>query len=282
MAHIIDGKALAARIKDGIKTEIDGIIARGVVPGLAFILVGEDPASQLYVRNKKRVCGEVNIKSLDYNFPMTISESDLLDVIEKLNNNKDVHGILVQLPLPSHINTQTVLASIDPNKDVDGFHPLNMGRLLIGQPGLRPCTPLGIMEMLGSIGADLKGKNAVMVGRSNIVGKPTAIMLLERHATVTLCHSRTNGLPDVVRSADVLVVAIGKAKFIKGDWIKKGAVVIDVGMNMTPEGKFVGDVDFDEAAKRAGWITPVPGGVGPMTIAMLLKNTVLACRGTGV
>lgn len=282
MAHIIDGKALAARVKDGIKTEIDGIIARGVVPGLAFILVGEDPASKLYVRNKKRVCGEVNIKSLDYNFPMTISESDLLDVIEKLNNNKDVHGILVQLPLPSRINTQTILASIDPNKDVDGFHPLNMGRLLIGQPGLRPCTPLGIMEMLGSIGADLKGKNAVMVGRSNIVGKPTAIMLLERHATVTLCHSRTNGLPDVVRSADVLVVAIGKAKFIKGDWIKKGAVVIDVGMNMTPEGKFVGDVDFDEAAKRAGWITPVPGGVGPMTIAMLLKNTVLACRGTGV
>lgn len=279
MANIIDGKRLAEKIRAEIKIEI---AAKEDAPGLAMVLVGNNSASQVYVNNKKKACAEVGIKSFDHALPETASQTELLKLIKKLNADKNVHGILIQLPLPKQIDTQAVLASVDPAKDVDGFHPVNLGRLLIGETCPRPCTPLGIMALIDSTGIELKGKHAVVVGRSNIVGKPVAIILLERHATVTICHSRTFELADVVRSADIVVAAIGKPRFIRGDWIKKGAIVIDVGINRLPDGKIAGDVEFDVAIKRAGWITPVPGGVGPMTIAMLLKNTVLASRCLGV
>lgn len=269
MAKIIDGKLLASQIKTTLKNEIS---AKKCLPGLAVVLVGENSASQIYVNNKKKACAEVGIKNFDFTLPATISETELLKTIDKLNKDKNVHGILVQLPLPQHIDSTKILEAISPEKDVDGFHPVNMGRLLTGQQGLRSCTPSGVMEMISSIGYDLKGKNAVVVGRSNIVGKPVAVMLLEKHATVTICHSRTANLPEVVRNANVVIAAIGKPEFIKGDWIKKGAVVIDVGINRLEGGKVVGDVDFNGASKNAAYITPVPGGVGPMTIAMLLKN----------
>lgn len=275
MANLIDGKARAGEIMAKLKEEI---ARKKITPGLAVVLVGENPASEVYVRNKIKACLEVGIKSLDNKLPETTSEAELLKLIEKLNNDKNVHGILVQLPLPKQIDSDKVLNAIDPSKDVDGFHPVNLGRLLSGQNGLRPCTPLGVMDLIDFTGVDIKGKNAVVVGRSNIVGKPVAVMLLERHATVTVCHSRTQDLPGVVKNADIVVAAIGKPNFIKGDWIKKGAVVIDVGINRLEGGKLTGDVDFNEASKNAAWITPVPGGVGPMTIAMLLKNTVM-CYG---
>ncbi len=275
MAQIIDGKALAEKFRGLIKSEIS---EKHLEPGLAVVLVGNNAASQVYVRNKKKACAEVSIKSFDHTLPEETSEADLLKLINKLNADKSVHGILVQLPLPEHIDSQKVLNAISPDKDVDGFHPVNLGRLLSGQKGLRPCTPVGVMEMIDSTGYDLKGKHAVVVGRSNIVGKPVAVMLLERHATVTICHSRTVNLPEVVKAADVVVAALGKAEFVKGSWIKKGAVVIDVGINRTTEGKLVGDVEFAEASKHAGFISPVPGGVGPMTIAMLLKNTLNSCK----
>lgn len=275
MATIINGKDLAEKIRLELKAEIQ---RRNIVPGLAVVLIGENPASQVYVRNKKKACAEVGIKSFDHTLPASTTETELLDLINKLNNDKTVHGILVQLPLPSHIDTQKVLFAIDPAKDVDGFHPVNLGKLLAGQKGLRPCTPAGVMELIDTTGKDIKGMNAVVVGRSNIVGKPAAIMLLERHATVTICHSRTKNLPDVVRSADVVIAAIGKPNFIKGDWIKNGAIVIDVGINRLPDGKLAGDVEYATAEKHAGFITPVPGGVGPMTIAMLLKNTLEAYK----
>jgi len=273
MANLIDGKARAGEIRAKLKEEIS---RKKMTPGLAVVLVGENPASEVYVCNKIKACNEVGIKSLDNKLPETTSEAELLKLIEKLNNDKNVHGILVQLPLPKQIDSEKVLNAIDPSKDVDGFHPVNLGRLLSGQNGLRPCTPLGVMDLIDSTGVDIKGKNAVVVGRSNIVGKPVAVMLLERHATVTVCHSRTQDLPGVVRNADIVVAAIGKPDFIKGAWIKKGAVVIDVGINRLEGGKLTGDVDFKEALKNAAWITPVPGGVGPMTIAMLLKNTVMS------
>lgn len=273
MAEIINGKAVAEKIKAEVKEEIS---AKKITPGLAVILVGKNEASKVYVKNKIKACAEVGIKSFDYNLPEKTTDSELLKLIEKLNKDKNVHGILVQLPLPSQIDSQKVLTAIDPLKDVDGFHPVNLGKLFAGQKTLRPCTPLGIIELIESTGYDIKCKNAVVVGRSNIVGKPAALLLLEKHATVTICHSRTKNLPDVIRSADILVAAIGRPSFIKGDWIKKGAVVIDVGINRLPDGKLAGDVDFAEAKKNAAWITPVPGGVGPMTIAMLLKNTLKA------
>ncbi len=276
MANIIDGKELAEKIKKEVKDEIE---AKKLTPGLAVVLVGDDPASHTYVRNKKKACAEVGIKSIDHALPNNTSEAELLKLITKLNGDKSVHGILVQLPLPAHINSQNILNAIDPAKDVDGFHPVNLGKLLSGiDHGLRPCTPLGIMELIDSTGVKIEGKNAVVVGRSNIVGKPVAIMLLEEHATVTLCHSRTTNLAEVIRNADIVVAAIGKPEFIKGDWIKKGAVVIDVGINRVADGKIVGDVEFEKAKKYASWITPVPGGVGPMTIAMLLKNTLKVCE----
>ena len=273
MVNIIDGKNLAEKIRAEIKSEIT---AKRLIPALAVVLVGNNPASAIYVRNKKRACAEVGIKGIDHALSESVSEAELLKLVEKLNADKNVHGILVQLPLPKRINQEHILNAILPEKDVDGFHPVNLGKLLAGQSGLRPCTPLGIMALIDSTGVELKGKHAIVVGRSNIVGKPAAIMLLERHATVTICHSRTENLADVVRDAYIVVAAIGKPRFIKGDWIKKGAIVIDVGINRLPDGKIAGDVDFDAAVKRAGFITPVPGGAGPMTIAMLLKN-VLKC-----
>ena len=273
MVNIIDGKNLAEKIRAEIKSEIT---AKRLIPALAVVLVGNNPASAIYVRNKKRACAEVGIKGIDHALSESVSEAELLKLVEKLNADKNVHGILVQLPLPKRINQEHILNAILPEKDVDGFHPVNLGKLLAGQSGLRPCTPLGIMALIDSTGVELKGKHAIVVGRSNIVGKPAAIMLLERHATVTICHSRTENLADVIRDADIVVAAIGKLRFIKGDWIKKGAIVIDVGINRLPDGKIAGDVDFDAAVKRAGFITPVPGGAGPMTIAMLLKN-VLKC-----
>lgn len=279
MATIIDGKAVAREIQKQIKEEIEGLKRRwGMVLGLGVVLVGDDPASHLYVRNKEKACKEVGIRSQEHLLPASVSEKELLSVIHSLNRDKQIHGILVQLPLPAHIRSDKILEAVSPLKDVDGFHPVNQGLLLLGAEGLKPCTPLGIMKLLDSIGCDPKGKNATVVGRSNIVGKPVALMLLARHATVTLCHSRTAQLKDEVSRADILVVAIGKAGLVRGDWIKPGAVVIDVGSNRLPSGKFVGDVEFEGAKERASWISPVPGGVGPMTICMLLFNTLRAAK----
>lgn len=279
MATIIDGKAVAREIQKQIKEEIDGLKRRwGMVLGLGVVLVGDDPASHLYVRNKEKACKEVGIRSQEHLLPASVSEKELLSVIHSLNRDKQIHGILVQLPLPAHIRSDKILEAVSPLKDVDGFHPVNQGLLLLGAEGLKPCTPQGIMKLLDSIGCDPKGKNATVVGRSNIVGKPVALMLLARHATVTLCHSRTAQLKDEVSRADILVVAIGKAGLVRGDWIKPGAVVIDVGSNRLPSGKFVGDVEFESAKERASWISPVPGGVGPMTICMLLFNTLRAAK----
>lgn len=279
MATIIDGKAVAREIQKQIKEEIEGLKRRwGMVLGLGVVLVGDDPASHLYVRNKEKACKEVGIRSQEHLLPASVSERELLSVIHNLNRDKQIHGILVQLPLPAHIRSDKILEAVSPLKDVDGFHPVNQGLLLLGAEGLKPCTPLGIMKLLDSIGCDPKGKNATVVGRSNIVGKPVALMLLARHATVTLCHSRTAQLKDEVSRADILVVAIGKAGLVRGDWIKPGAVVIDVGSNRLPSGKFVGDVEFESAKERASWISPVPGGVGPMTICMLLFNTLRAAK----
>ena len=277
MAQIIDGKALSQKVRDEIKQQVTILkTEKNITPGLATILVGENPASQVYINSKNKMCVEAGMASFHEHLPDTTSEADLLKLIHKLNNDKSVHGILVQLPLPKQINADKILEAIDPKKDVDGFHPVNVGNLVIGKPCLKPCTPFGMMKLLESINYDLSGKKAVVIGRSNIVGKPIALMLLEKHATVTICHSRTPDLASVVREADVVVAAIGKAHFVKGDWIKKGAVVLDVGINRLDTGKLAGDVDFEAASKNASFITPVPGGVGPMTIAMLLYNTVEA------
>lgn len=278
-AHVIDGKEVAARIRREVAQEVE-LLRRpsGAVPGLAVILVGENPASVVYVRNKRRACEEVGIRSTVHHLGQETTRAQLLDLIEQLNNDPQVHGVLLQLPLPEPLDGSEFLSYIDPSKDVDGFHPLNMGRLLEGRPTLVPCTPAGIMELIDSTKVDLTGKRAVVIGRSNIVGKPVAILLLARHATVTICHSRTKDLPLVAREADVLVAATGRARMVGGDWIKPGAVVIDVGINRLPDGTLSGDVDFDAARHRAAFITPVPGGVGPMTVAMLMRNTVLAMR----
>jgi len=279
MAIIIDGKAVAKEVQKQIKEEVDGLERRwSMAPGLAVVLVGDDPASHIYVRNKERACKEVGIKSFEHFLPATVSEKDLLALVHQLNKDKHVHGILVQLPLPPHIHSEKILNAVSPFKDVDGFHPVNQGNLVVGADGYRPCTPLGVMKLLESVGCDLKGKNAVVVGRSNIVGKPVALMLLEKHATVTICHSRTASLRDEVARGDIVVVAIGKAGIVRGEWIKPGAVVIDVGINRLPNGKLCGDVEFDVAKERAAAITPVPGGVGPMTICMLLFNTLKAAK----
>ena len=279
MAQIIDGKAIARGIQKEVKEEIEGLKRRwGIVPGLGVVLVGDDPASHLYVRNKEKACKEVGIQSDEHLLPALVSEKELLALIHNLNRKKEIHGILVQLPLPAHIQAEKILQAVSPQKDVDGFHPVNQGLLLLGAQGLRPCTPMGIMRLIDSVGCDPKGKNAVVVGRSNIVGKPVALMLLERHATVTLCHSRTAHLKDEVARGEILVVAVGKAGLVRGDWVRPGAVVIDVGSNRLPGGKFVGDVEFESAKERASWISPVPGGVGPMTICMLLFNTLRAAK----
>ena len=279
MAQIIDGKRIAEELKEEIAREAAELRRRGISPGLAVVLVGSDPASQVYVKNKRLACAKTGIESFSYDLPETTSEDELMALVAKLNSDPRVHGILVQLPLPRGINERRVLESIVPEKDVDGFHPINVGRLMTGEPCLVACTPAGCMRLIDSTGIELKGKHAVVVGRSNIVGKPAAILLLERHATVTICHSRTADLAAEVGRADVLVAAVGRARMIPGAWIKPGSVVIDVGINRTAEGKLCGDVDFESARERAGFITPVPGGVGPMTIAMLLKNTIQAAAG---
>lgn len=277
-AQIIDGKAISAEIRAEIKEQTAVLKERrGIVPGLAAVIVGDDPASRIYVNNKRKACADVGMISEEYALPATTSQAELLALVHELNARPEIHGILVQLPLPAPLDAQEVLNAIDPNKDVDGFHPVNMGRLVLGLPGFVASTPMGIMEMLRRTGVELKGKEAVVVGRSNIVGKPAALLLLAQHATVTICHSRTQDLPAVCRRADVLVVAVGRAEMVRGDWIKPGAVVIDVGTNRV-EGKLRGDVHFDSAKDVAGAISPVPGGVGPMTITMLLKNTLLSAE----
>jgi len=279
MASIIDGKAVAKEVQQQIKQEVEGLERRwSLAPGLAVVLVGDDPASHIYVRNKEKACKEVGIKSFEHFLPSTVSERDLLALVHQLNKDKNVHGILVQLPLPPHIRAEKILEAISPQKDIDGFHPVSQGMLVLGGDGFKPCTPMGIMRLLEAVHCDPKGKNAVVVGRSNIVGKPVALMLLEKHATVTICHSRTASLRDEVSRADILIVAIGKAGLVRGDWIKPGAVVIDVGVNRLPNGKLGGDVEFETAKDRASAITPVPGGVGPMTICMLLFNTLKAAK----
>ncbi|UFS70383.1 bifunctional methylenetetrahydrofolate dehydrogenase/methenyltetrahydrofolate cyclohydrolase FolD [Geomonas sp. RF6] len=278
MANIIDGKAIAAKVRAQISAETARLKEAGVVPGLAVVLVGEDPASKVYVSMKEKACSDVGIYSDEYKLPAETTESELLALIEKLNKDDKIHGILVQLPLPKHINTEKVLEAISPEKDADGFHPYNVGRLVIGKPLFQPCTPYGVMVMLKEAGVDLSGKEVVVVGRSNIVGKPVAFMCLQQNATVTLCHSKTKDLPAKVAHADVLIAAVGQPEMIKGEWIKEGAVVIDVGVNRVGEKKLVGDVEFATASTRASAITPVPGGVGPMTITMLLYNTLEAAK----
>jgi methylenetetrahydrofolate dehydrogenase (NADP+) / methenyltetrahydrofolate cyclohydrolase len=276
---IIDGRAVAKEVQKEVKEEVEALKRRwGIIPGLGVVLVGDDPGSHLYVRNKEKACKEVGIRSQEHLLPAAVSEKELLGIIHGLNRDKEIHGILVQLPLPAHIRAEKILDSVSPQKDVDGFHPVNQGHLLLGGGGFKPCTPLGIMRLLDAISCDAKGKNAVIVGRSNIVGKPVALMLLARHATVTICHSRTASLKEEIARADILVAAVGKAGLVRGDWIKAGAVVIDVGVNRQPNGKLVGDIDFEAAKDRASWITPVPGGVGPMTICMLLYNTLRAAK----
>lgn len=279
MAVIIDGNKIAQEIRQAVSKETLALKEKtGVVPGLAVILVGEDPASQIYVGRKAKACAEAGFLSREYQLPADTSETKLLGIINELNADKLIHGILVQLPLPKHIHPDKIVAAIDPHKDVDGFHPYNMGELVAGNPLYIPCTPRGIMELINHTGIELAGKEAVVVGRSNNVGKPIALLLLAQNATVTICHSRTKNLSTVTGRADVLIAAVGKIQMIKEDMVKKGAVVIDVGVNRLENGKLTGDVAFEEVSSKASFITPVPGGVGPMTIAMLMKNTLEAAR----
>lgn len=278
MSKIIDGKAIAQQIRQEIKVKVEELKTEGKQPGLAVVLVGEDPASQTYVRSKEKACHETGIYSEVYRLPRTTSEADLLALIDKLNANPKIHGILVQLPVPEHIDEKKVIDRISPEKDVDGFHPINVGDLFTNTARFVACTPRGCLELLDRMGVEIKGKKAVVVGRSNIVGKPVALLLLHRHATVTICHSRTADLEKECLEADILVAAVGRPQMITGDMIKPGAVVIDVGINRLPDGRLVGDVDFESAKEKASLITPVPRGVGPMTIAMLLLNTLEACK----
>ncbi|BCU81594.1 bifunctional protein FolD [Polycladomyces abyssicola] len=277
-AILIDGKAVAASIRQELKEQVSRMKEQGVHPGLAVILVGNDPASETYVRGKVRACGEVGIHSELICLPESVSEQELLEHVQRLNVDERIHGILVQLPLPKHISEEKVIDAIVPEKDVDGFHPISVGNLVIGKPGFLPCTPHGIMELLRRYEIPLAGKHAVVIGRSNIVGKPVSLLLQRENATVTMCHSKTVDLPSVARQADILIAAVGKPQLVTREYVKPGAVVIDVGINRTPEGKLVGDVHFDEVREVASYITPVPGGVGPMTIAMLLVNTVQSAQ----
>jgi methylenetetrahydrofolate dehydrogenase (NADP+) / methenyltetrahydrofolate cyclohydrolase len=277
-AQLIDGNALGKRLREQAAQRVHELKAKGITPGLAVVLVGDDPASQVYVRNKVKACGDVGMHSLLERHPAALTEADLLARVDALNKDPSIHGILVQLPLPKHIDAQRVIEAIAPAKDVDGFHIASAGALMVGQDGFWPCTPYGCMKMLESIGYSLKGKHAVVIGRSNIVGKPMAIMLLQENATVTICHSGTQNLKAQTLQADVVVVAVGKRNVLTADMVKPGAVVIDVGMNRTPEGKLCGDVDFEGVKHVASHITPVPGGVGPMTITMLLLNTLEAAE----
>lgn len=278
MAQIIDGKFISTQIKDELKQEVSVLNQNGIFPGLAVILVGNNSASQVYVRNKKTACEYVGIKSFSYELPEETSEEALLGLIDTLNQDDKVHGILVQLPLPHHIDENKVILAIDPKKDVDGFHPQNVGALCAGLSGFVSCTPAGVIELLKRSKVEISGKNCVVVGRSNIVGKPVSLLLLQEHGTVTICHSKTKNLTQILKQADIVVAAVGKAKMIQGSQLKEGAVVIDVGINRDENGKLCGDVDFASCEQVASMITPVPGGVGPMTIAMLMHNCVLAAK----
>ena len=275
---ILDGKAVSLKVKESVKVRADELKKFGVEPTLAVVLVGEDKASQTYVRAKEKACNEYGIKSVAHRLSENTTQNELLALIHVLNLDASIHGILVQLPLPKHIDTNVVLAAIDPRKDVDGFHAVNVGKLVSGLDGFVPCTPLGVMEILKEYGIDVAGLNAVVIGRSNIVGKPMANLLLNASATVTVTHSKTKNLKEICKNADLIVAAIGKPFFLKADMVKDGAVVVDVGINRLDDGRLVGDVDFDEVAPKCSYITPVPGGVGPMTIAMLLNNTILAAQ----
>lgn len=278
MAQIISGKETAAKIRERLRAQIDQLRQKGYQPGLAVVIVGDDPASQVYVRNKEKACKEVGIAAQTFALPKETTQQELMTLIDTLNARSDVHGILVQLPLPRHLDEHQVINAILPEKDVDAFHPVNVGKIMIGDFDYVPCTPAGVMALLEEAQIDVSGKRAVVIGRSNIVGKPQAMLLLHKNATVTICHSKTQHLEEITRQADIIVVAIGKAHFLRGDMVKDGVVVIDVGMNRLENGKLAGDVDFDTVAPKASYITPVPGGVGPMTITMLLQNTVTACR----
>lgn len=280
MYQLIDGKKISGEIKDELREKAAQMKARGVERCLAVIQVGSDPASGVYVRNKKKACEYIGIRSLSYELPEETGQEQLLDLIRELNQRSDVNGILVQLPLPGHIDEEKILLAIAPEKDVDGFHPVNVGNLSIGRPGYVSCTPAGVIQLLKRSGIKIEGRECVVLGRSNIVGKPMAMLLLRENGTVTVCHSRTRNLKDITRRADILVAAVGKPKFVNGDFVKEGAVVIDVGIHRDGEGKLCGDVDFDSVAPKVSAITPVPGGVGPMTIAMLMANCVEGAGGT--
>ena len=281
MAEIIDGKKVSEHIRAQIAEGVEKLKEEtGITPGLAAVLVGEDPASEIYVRNKRKACANAGMYSEEHKLPAETTEQELLNLVDRLNSDPNIHGILVQLPLPDHINETKVLRAVTPLKDVDGFHPYNVGLLVEGNPRFISCTPHGIIKMLEFYNIDITGKEAVIVGRSNIVGKPVSMLLLHRHATVTVCHSRTKPLDEVTRRADILVAAIGRANFITADMVKEGAVVIDVGINRNEEGKLTGDVDFEAVSQKASYITPVPGGVGPMTISMLLWNTLESAKGS--
>ena len=278
-AQLIDGAAIAVNVREQVRQRAEALRAKGIIPSLAVVLVGEDPASQIYVRNKIKASAQAGIESSHITLPADVTREVLLATIRQLNDDARVHGILVQLPLPPHLDAREVINLIDPAKDVDGFHPSNAGALFTGAPRFVPCTPLGVMTLIGTTGVALRGARAVVVGASNIVGKPQAMLLLQAGATITICNSKTRDLGAITREADVLVVAVGRAKMVTGDMVKPGAVVIDVGMNRLADGRLCGDVDFASAREQAGWITPVPGGVGPMTIAMLLSNTLDAAEG---
>jgi methylenetetrahydrofolate dehydrogenase (NADP+)/methenyltetrahydrofolate cyclohydrolase len=279
-AQLIDGKVVAKAVKEDVRNRVEALRARGIRPGLATVLVGDDPSSHVYVRNKQRTCEDLGMHTVGHELPATTSQEDLLALIQRLNLDRAIHGILVQLPLPKPLRSEPILNALSPDKDIDGLHPFNMGKLMMGEPRFVPCTPAGVMAMLDYYKLPIEGKTAVVVGRSNLVGKPAALLLMHRHATVTICHSKTVDLPAVCRRADILVAAMGKARFVRAEMVKEGAVVIDVGINRDADGKLVGDVDFEAVAAKAAWITPVPGGVGPMTIAMLMRNTMLAASTT--
>jgi len=276
--RIIDGKAVSAAVRERVRLETEVLKKKGIRPGLAVIIVGDDPASQVYVRNKEKACAEVGFYSEKYALPSSTTQQELNNLVRELNERKDINGILCQLPLPAHLDENEVINLIDPMKDVDAFHPVNVGRIMIGDYHFLPCTPAGIMELIRSCGVETKGKKAVVIGRSNIVGKPMAMLLLHADCTVEITHSKTINLKDITRTADILVAAIGKAKFVTADMVKDGALVIDVGMNRDENGKLCGDVDFEQVAPKCSFITPVPGGVGPMTISMLMQNTLTAAK----
>lgn len=276
MAEIISGKLVSEQVKNRVKAEAEKLKEQGVNIGLAVVIVGNDPASRVYVNSKKKACEYVGFNSYEYALDENITQQELLDLVEVLNNDRKVNGILVQLPLPKHIDENAIINAISPEKDVDAFHPFNVGKIMIGDFAFLPCTPAGVMELIDSTGVEIAGKSCVVIGRSNIVGKPMAMLLLHRSGTVTICHSKTQNLKEICKNADILVASVGKPNFVTADMVKEGAVVIDVGINRLENGKLCGDVKFDEVSEKAGWITPVPGGVGPMTIAMLMQNTLTA------